>query len=208
MDQQQAQNLAKSPSSPEQESLPPAARSDAPIQFPHYFIGIDPGTLHSAMISMRVDEPGAMPVVHAAYSELDNFQVRRVLLEVIEQLPTPGKSSARASVAIEMFQSFGMSVGREVFETVLWVGRFVEIVAGRLPYNLYYRTPIKLTICGQARAKDKDIRQGLIAIWGEQGTKLRPGPTYALKSHAWSALAVVTHHLHEKGIFDVHINRS
>lgn len=94
------------------------------------------------------------------------------------------------ALAIEMIASYGMAVGREVFETCLWIGRFTQ--AYRYPEltNLVYRKDVKLFLCGTSKAKDPHIRQALIDLIGPQGKKADPGPTYGVKSHAWAAVAV------------------
>jgi hypothetical protein len=91
-------------------------------------------------------------------------------------------------MAVEMIASYGMPVGREVFETCVWIGRFIEAWDGE--HELIYRRDVKLHLCGNARAKDANIRQALLDKIGPQGTKKEPGPTYGVKSHAWAALAV------------------
>lgn len=99
-------------------------------------------------------------------------------------------------LAIEMIESFGMAVGKEVFETVFWTGRFCEAFPGR--FERVYRKEVKLHLCQSLRAKDGNIRQALIdrfpATGGGKtpqiGTKSDPGPLYGMKSHMWSALAV------------------
>lgn len=97
-----------------------------------------------------------------------------------------------ASCAIEMIASYGMAVGKEVFETCVWIGRFCErwhSHTGHLP-RLIPRLAVKLHLCKSPKAKDANIRQALIDKLGPQGTKKDPGPTYGVKSHAWAALAV------------------
>jgi hypothetical protein len=84
-------------------------------------------------------------------------------------------------LATEVFQAMGMAVGAEVFETCIWIGRFVLRIK---------RTEVKLHLCGSSRAKDPNVRQALLDKIGQPGTKKAPGPTYGVKSHAWSALAV------------------
>jgi hypothetical protein len=99
-------------------------------------------------------------------------------------------------VAIEMVASYGMAVGKEVFETCVWIGRFVQAAKG--PAHLVYRKDVKMALCGSMRAKDANIRQALLdrypATGGgkvpQVGTKAKPGPLYGIKSHLWSALAV------------------
>jgi hypothetical protein len=93
-------------------------------------------------------------------------------------------------LAIEMVASYGMAVGREVFETCVWIGRFQQAWHAPDEVRLVYRRDVKLHLCQSARAKDANIRQALIDSIGPQGTKKAPGPTYGVKSHAWAALAV------------------
>jgi len=96
-------------------------------------------------------------------------------------------------LVIEMIASYGMPVGKEVFETCVWIGRFIAAY-GRPLSNMHdyfaYRKDVKLHLCGTSKAKDGNIRQALIDRIGPQGTKANPGPTYGVKSHAWAALAV------------------
>lgn len=100
-------------------------------------------------------------------------------------------------LAIEMIASYGMPVGREVFETCVWIGRFIEAWGDRC--RLIYRKDVKMHLCGSPRAKDANIRQALLDKLGPQGNKANPGPTYGVKSHAWAALAVAVTAAETKG---------
>jgi hypothetical protein len=90
-----------------------------------------------------------------------------------------------------MIASYGMAVGSSIFETCVWIGRFIEVA--RTPVRLCYRKDVKMHLCGSMRAKDGNIRQRLIDIFGPQGTKKQPGKTYGIKSHTWAALAVAVY---------------
>lgn len=100
-----------------------------------------------------------------------------------------------AHVTLEAIESFGMAVGREVFETVWWTGRFFEAASrtgaetSRVP-----RKAVKLHLCGTARAQDSNIRVALCDRFGgtpaAKGTKKAPGPLFGIKSHEWAALAL------------------
>lgn len=100
-------------------------------------------------------------------------------------------------VAVEMVASYGMAVGKETFRTVWWAGRFAEAwrqKAGKIPVEVY-RQEVKLHLCKSPRAKDANIRQALIDMYGGSkeaaiGKKATPGPLYGVTSHAWAALAV------------------
>lgn len=103
--------------------------------------------------------------------------------------------SVADELVIEMVASYGMPVGREVFETVRWIGRMQQAWRDPDAVRLVYRGDVKLHLCGTPRAKDPNIRQALIDRLGPVGAKKCPGPLYGVKSHAWSALAVaVTAH--------------
>ena len=91
-------------------------------------------------------------------------------------------------MAVEMIASYGMAVGQDVFETCVWIGRFIQ--AAPIPHKLITRQKVKLHVCKSPKAKDANIRQALIDKIGPAGTKKSPGPTYGVKSHAWAALAV------------------
>jgi hypothetical protein len=96
-------------------------------------------------------------------------------------------------VAIEMIASYGMPVGAEVFETCVWIGRFIQFSTewiDRPSITQVYRKDVKLHLCGTSKAKDANIRQALIDKLGAPGTKKNPGPTFGVTSHAWAALAV------------------
>lgn len=106
-------------------------------------------------------------------------------------------------VVIEQIESFGMAVGREVFDTVWWAGRFAEAAmnvglrVAQLP-----RRAVKLTLCGSARAKDSNIRQALIDRFGGSaaiGRKADPGPLYGISKDVWSALAIAVTHVDQEG---------
>jgi len=108
-------------------------------------------------------------------------------------------------VVFEQVASYGMPVGAEVFETVFWTGRMFEAVIQHVLYPGVSRMPrrdVKLHLCGQARAKDSNIRQALIDRFGGKdaaiGKKASPGPLYGLKADEWQALAlaVTWHDLH------------
>ena len=98
-------------------------------------------------------------------------------------------------LAIEMVESFGMPVGKEVFQTVRWIGRFQQAFRDPEAARLVYRKEVKLHLCGTARAKDPNVRAAIIDRFGPGkdiaiGRKSSPGPLYGVSGHAWSALAV------------------
>lgn len=138
-------------------------------------LAIDPGTDESGWCILNdgiVSESGVM----------ENSQ----LLAVVSGWDIYSEDT----LAIEMIASYGMAVGREVFETCVWVGRFQQAWRDPESVKLVYRRDVKLHLCGSVKAKDANIRQALIDLLGPQGTKKTPGPTFGVKSHAWAALGV------------------
>jgi hypothetical protein len=101
-------------------------------------------------------------------------------------------------LAIEMIASYGMAVGREVFETCVWIGRFQQAWHKPEAVELVYRKDVKMHLCGTTKAKDANIRQALLDLFPrtgggatpQVGTKKQPGPLYGISTHAWPALGV------------------
>lgn len=143
------------------------------------FMAVDPGNTQSAFVRMNnghIDRFGKMlndDILHMCYGVHEHFPV-----------------------VIEMVACYGMPVGREIFDTCVWIGRFTQraLMAG-VDVHHVYRRDIKLHLCGSVRAKDSNIRQALIDRWGAPGTKKAPGPTYGITKDIWAALAVATYWL-------------
>jgi hypothetical protein len=145
-------------------------------------LAIDPGNEESAWVyyDMRIGGPRHFD----SFGKVDNGR----LLARLHQFSSWGVHA----LAIEMVASYGMPVGREVFETCVWIGRFVERWKGT--HQFVYRRDVKLHLCNSARAKDANVRQALIDRYGGKemavGKKATPGPLYGISGDCWSALAV------------------
>lgn len=98
----------------------------------------------------------------------------------------------QSDIAVEMIASYGMPVGAEVFETCVWIGRFMQ--ASRGGFTRIFRRDVKLHLCGNARAKDANVWQAIVDRYGPPGTKKKPGALYGVRSHARAALAVAITH--------------
>ncbi len=116
-------------------------------------------------------------------------------------------------LVVEMFGNYGMGVGATVFESCVWLGRFVQkamdsgSIAG-VEENIHYitRSDVKLTLCGQvAKVNDKIIRMRIIEIYGEPKRKKADdtNPHYnddevRITNDMWAALAVAMTHQKQK----------
>jgi hypothetical protein len=98
-----------------------------------------------------------------------------------------------AVLVIEMIASYGMRVGKSVFETCVFIGELKAIAEARgLPVNLVYRKDVKKCVCGSHIANDRDVRRAMIARYGESGSKSAPGVTFGMTQDVWQALALAT----------------
>lgn len=144
---------------------------------------IDPGTEKSAWVLWEY--PSNKLVYKGIYANEDLLNLVRNPHEY-----------AIDDLCIEMIASYGMPVGREIFETCLFIGRLVEAWYRSAPAekaHLIYRREIKLHFCQSPRAKDANIRQALIDLFGDPGTKKAPGVLYGIKADEWSALAIAVY---------------
>jgi hypothetical protein len=92
-----------------------------------------------------------------------------------------------AVIACEIIESYGMPVGRSTFQTCIRIG---EIYREIPTMRLIPRKDVKMHLCGTVRAKDANVRQALIDIYGPKGTSKNRGQTYGFNNHLWAALAV------------------
>lgn len=142
---------------------------------------IDPGTFESAYVRMDED---CRPV---RFGKIPNEE----LLCMVRQADWP-----KDDLVIEMVQSYGMAVGKEVFDTVFWIGRFWEAGSRFASRNLIYRREEKIALCGSAKAGDANIRQALVDRFAYgvpnkgKGTKKDPGWFYGFRADMWQAYAV------------------
>lgn len=142
-------------------------------------LSIDPGNIESAFC--LIDKETYKPI---EFGKIDND----VLLDYIEE-----KACDIDCLVIEMIASYGMAVGQTVFDTCVWIGRFIQKYSDILyvpNYAYIYRKEEKMNLCYSMKAKDSNIRQALIDRFGVVGTKSNKGWFYGFKKDIWSAYAV------------------
>lgn len=170
--------------------------SDLPDVFPEYadkaarkrpaptrILAIDPGNEHSAWV--RLDSDDRKPIRFAK-------EPSAAVLDWIDYYRP-------AVLAIEMIASYGMPVGREVFDTCVWIGRYAQHahhVDQGIEVRLVFRQPVKIHHCHSSKAKDSNVRQALVDRFAPgqpnygKGTKAAPGWFYGFSADIWQSYAL------------------
>lgn len=143
-----------------------------------YILGIDPGTTETAYC-----------LIDRTYKVLMADKVKN------EEFIKLCISSPNVHLVIEHIQAYGMSVGREVFDTCYFIGRIMQRADDNgLSYTLYPRPEYAKAICGVQKVNDAILRQALILRFGgdKKGEAL-----YLLKGNSdkRSAFAIAAYHL-------------
>lgn len=146
-------------------------------------LAIDPGNIESAYCI--IDKHTYKPI---EFGKIDNNELKKRLEQDMKLFPIE-------AFAIEMIASYGMPVGKEVFDTCVWIGKFIETF--KCPFTYYvYRKEEKINLCGSMKAKDSNIRQALIDRFATfdfkngKGTKKDKDIFYGFSKDIWAAYAV------------------
>lgn len=95
-------------------------------------MSIDPGNIESAFC--LIDEKTYQPI---DFNKLKNNDILSII-----------STSLIDEIAIEMVASYGMPVGESVFETCLWIGRFIQkAIDKEIKITKIYRKDIKINLC-------------------------------------------------------------
>lgn len=144
-------------------------------------LAIDPGNEYSAYVYIDDD------YTPTEFGKIKNEELRSALDVAI----------MADAVAIEMIASYGMGVGQSVFDTCVWIGRFVELITQHgVPITYIFRKDEKMNLCHSMKAKDSNIRLALIDRFAKhdkkngKGTKDNPDFFYGFKADIWAAYAV------------------
>jgi len=145
-------------------------------------LAIDPGNTESAYV--LYDEKTRKPV---RFGKVENSEILYMM---------PSFSIDADKLVIEMIACYGMPVGKSVFETCVWIGRFVQ--AWRKDFEYMYRRTVKMHLCNSVKAKDSNVRQAVIDRYEptgggktpQIGTKSKPGILYGMSKDVWAAMGV------------------
>ena len=153
-------------------------------------LSIDPGSVESAYVIIDKD---LKPVM---FEKIENEKLLKMIYQTMD-----GHGRGMEHLALEMVASYGMAVGAEVFETVFWIGRFLEASLWIPNIQRIYRKEEKMNLCHSMKAKDSNITQALVDrfAYGQsnhgKGTIKAPGWFYGFKKDVWQAYAIgVTYH--------------
>jgi hypothetical protein len=155
------------------------------------YLAIDPGCAESAFV--HIDDDTLRP---GRFGKFSNERMLAHLDLGWQEIARPEK------VAIEMVASYGMAVGAEVFDTCVWIGRFVQLLAPQIGLeniHLVKRLPVKLHHCHDSKAKDSNIRQALVDRFAPgvsnygKGTAKEPGWFHGFSADVWAAYALAVY---------------
>jgi hypothetical protein len=145
-------------------------------------LAIDPGTEKSAYVTVGVTMAGRiLPPIEA--DKIGNEGLVAMLPSYIRY----------DFMAIERPQCTRHS-GKEVTETILWAGRFVQACATN--FVLYDRAKVGWHILKEKGWNDSKIRTAIINLWypdlekKDQERAVREGPLAGVKADIWQALAL------------------
>lgn len=165
-------------------------------------VGIDPGPTKSATIT--VSDGKVNDLWYGDNNNLIKFLRAETYLKDID--------NTISIYCIEGVSSYGMAVGKSVFDTVFWIGRFYQLLkSAGVPVYIVYRKKtnkedniagVCRALCGNQRATKTNTKYAVMDMFEQTGggarpaigTKKQPGPLFATRQfkddHIWSALDV------------------
>ena len=153
-------------------------------------VAVDPGNTKSAFALIEAETYWPID-----FGILDNKSALRAVTGFI----------TATDFVIERVASYGMAVGREVFETCEWIGRFLQAAEYHgLSVSGMYRKEVTLSLCKSQRAGDTNVRRALIDRFAShdlkngKGTKGNPDWFFGFKADCWSAYAIGVTYLDTK----------
>jgi hypothetical protein len=123
-------------------------------------LALDPGTyktgwvLYDMRTSRIVEKDDGQPILTQAVTKQMGVTDNEKLLELLRVSTFP--------IVCEMVGHYGtgMSVGKTVFETCIWIGRFKEACKAQDFTTVLRKTGVTY-MCGSSKAKDTNVKQAL-----------------------------------------------
>jgi hypothetical protein len=152
-------------------------------------LSIDPGNVQSAYCVYDTEE--RLPIT---FDTVPNEQI----------IQPPYIFGMAHKLVIEKVACYGMPVGETIFETCVWTGRFIQKFIDlktewgqEISWDRITRKEVVVELCGSAKAKDANVRQALIDLFGKPGTKKHPGVLFnkdrkngPMSNDEWAALSI------------------
>lgn len=136
-------------------------------------LAIDPGTTRSAWVNLSAGR-----IVEHRISLNEDMLVNVRLASALDM-----------TIVIEDIEPRQQPLGREVADTLRWIGRFME-AARPLPVHLVTRRAVTAHhVDGGTKDADRRIRAALIDRYGA-GSERKGGPLEGIVKDLWSALAI------------------
>ena len=154
-------------------------------------LAIDPGSTESGWCV--IDAETRRPI---RFGKTGNGTLREYLQRPLDDIRTADR------FVIEMIGHYGtgMPAGKTVFDTCVWIGRFVEVgPPNASEAELVLRPTVKAHHCGTARATDANVAQALKDRFAPgvrnhgKGTKGEPGWFYGFRADVWQAYALAVY---------------
>lgn len=144
-------------------------------------LAVDTGTRESAYVSVDSD---TYRIIKA--QKLPNEKI----LDIV-------RKEYYDDCVVEMFSNYGGGSGKDVFKSIIIVGRVLEAQWWRVKENgnVIPRIEVKKHIVGSVNANDSAVIRALKDRFGEKGTKKNPGWFYGVKMDCWQAYALAVTYL-------------
>lgn len=145
-------------------------------------VAIDPGTNESGFCALR----DGQPVLHGTVNNRD------LLNQLRSVRPSDGTET---TVAIEQMQNYGGPVSTDVFQTLLWSGRFQEAAESN-GFSVVYlsRVRVKTHLCNKPNATDAEVWAAVCGRYGVPYSRGKQAPLgsvlHGITGDARQALAV------------------
>jgi len=145
-------------------------------------LAIDPGPEQSGWVIYDPEDHSVQ-----GFEIVPNYQINSAMRQ-----SDPGYTY----LAIEMIACYGMPVGKEIFETCVWIGQFLERWGAFSPNfdpddpsdkaRVYvYRRDVKMFLCNSMYAKDKNVSQAIRDKFGGDTKAVGGVKCPACKGKGW-----------------------
>ena len=120
-------------------------------------VAVDPGSTHSGWVMFKLGPAGQAGLRLLSFGKTPNRKFRSDLAAI--------PKAQRGMLVTEMLRARGMPTANEELETCVQIGRILQTWGGS-NWSYVFRLDVKIGLCGDAKAKDSNIRAALIDLFG------------------------------------------